>query len=467
MDRKVLKEMIEPMHGKLLKGAMNQTATGISIDSRTAKEGDVFFALKGSTVDAHRFLPGAYERGCRIMVVSDPQAAQMVPDDAAVVLVADTRNAMQDLARWYMESLDIRKVAVTGSVGKTTTRDMIYSAVSLKYTAGTCRNNYNNLIGLPFAILELTGSMQVAVLEMGLETTIDEAHQIHKLAGLVNPDVAVITNIGVSHIEHYGSRENLLKEKMAITDFFGPENVLVINADDDMLATIDPLKVPFRIVRAGQSEDADFRASDIQDLGTKGVRFNLSCNQGSFPIRLSVPGAHNAVNAAIAAAAATVMGVSMEDIIAGLSQLEITGNRLRLMTIGDILVINDSYNAAPSSMESALTTLAKSEGKRKVAILGGMNELGANSDEAHRNVGCIAADTGVGLLITIGEKGRLIAEGAASVGVPGLEILQVERKEDLYPRLKELFRAGDTVLIKASRTIGLEDVAEEMERVLG
>ena len=461
MDKKKIRDIIEPLKGRLIKGRDEVEITDVVIDSREAKEGSLFFALIGPNHNAHKFLQSAYDNGCRAAVISEEEKGKNLPDDFTLILVEDTLNSLQELSKWYLEKLGLRKIAVTGSVGKTTTRDMIYSCLSRKYTTGTCKHNFNNQFGLPVAILELSETMQVAVLELALE---DKNH-IERLAEITRPDIAVITNIGISHIEKLGSRENIFHEKMEVAHFFTGENVLVINDDDDMLSTLQDEEKEYKIVRAGTSEEADFSASEIEDLGANGVRFNLNCSQGCFPIRLLVPGAHNAVNAAMAAAACSVMGVAIEDIIAGLAQVEMTDNRLKLSTVGDVCIIDDTYNAAPESMKSAIRTLMKSDGKRKVAILGNMNELGDMSEKSHLEVGEYAAEAGVDLLITIGDRGRLIQKGAEEKGGVG-KLMHFDNKEELIDSIKDLIVVGDVVILKASRTVELEKVAEAMKEVL-
>ncbi len=461
MEKKRIKDILSPLQGKLIRGRDDAEISGIAIDSREAKEGDLFFALIGPNHDAHKFLQGTYDNGCRAAVISKAEKAEDIPEDFNLILVDDTLNSLQELAKWYIHGLNMRKIAVTGSVGKTTTRDMIYSCLSRKYSAGTCKHNFNNQVGLPIAVLELKEGMQVAVLEVAME----EANHIKRLAEIIEPDIGVITNIGISHIEKLGTRENIFREKMDVASFFGKDNVLVINDDDDMLHTLDRDSAAYKIVRAGTSEDADFYASDIEDLGASGVRFNLNCKQGSFPIRLLVPGAHNAVNAAIASAACSVLGVAIEDIIAGLAQVQMTDNRLKLSTVGDICIINDTYNAAPESMKSAITTLMKSDGNRKVAILGAMNELGEMEEESHLEVGRFAGESKVDLLITVGDRGRLIQKGALEIGGVG-EAKHFDTKEELIASLKDIIKGGDVVILKASRTVELEKVADAIEEKL-
>lgn len=458
MEKLSAKSVADATGGRIIKGEAGLEACGVSIDSRTAGEGDVFFALKGAKADAHDFVGGAYDNGCRMIVISREEAAKLVPDDACVILTGDTLIALQELSHWYISRFDMKKVAVTGSVGKTTTRDMIYAILRRKYITGASKANLNSESGMPLALLGFTHEMQAAVIEMGM----DGAGQIRRLAEIAGPDMAVITNIGISHIEILGSRENIFKAKMEIAERFSEENTLVINSDDDYLATLKEEELPYRIVRAGTGSTADFRATDIEDLGDRGVRFSLITPEGTMPIRLAVPGSHNAVNAALAAACCFVLGVPVEDISSGFAHTEMTGNRLRIKAAGDVKLIDDTYNASPESMKSAITTLAKSEGMRKVAVLGAMNELGELSDESHDDVGRFAAEAGIELLVTIGEKGARIGDAAKRERAE-IEVRCFESKESVYPLIRDIFKEGDTILIKASRTIELELLAERIE----
>lgn len=460
MEKLTSEEIAREAGGTLIRGSGKLSTTQVTFDSRNAAPGSAFFAFKGETTDGHKFLKAAYDNGARIFVVSDAEAADALPDDVDVIRTDDTLYSFQELAKWYISRFHMKKIAVTGSVGKTTTRDLIYSVLSRKFRTGTCKANMNTETGMPLMLFDFTDDMEAAVIEMGM----DGPGQIRRLAEIAGPDIAVITKIGISHIERLRSRENIFKAKMEIAERLGKDSVLVINSDDDMLSTIDASKVPYRIVRAGKGENAEYRVSEIEDLGDKGVRFNLTTKAGTMPIRLSIPGAHNALNAALAAAACAEAGVDPEDIPAGLASAEVTGNRLRIDTSGSVKIIDDTYNAAPESMASAIDTLMKSEGRRKVAILGPMNELGGESADFHREVGRYAAEAGVPLLITIGERGKLISEGAEAYCGSGTRTVHFDSKEDVYPRLRELLHDGDTVLVKASRTYELEKLAAEIEK---
>lgn len=454
-------EIESAIGGHILKGDPLTCAIGVSIDSRKTSAGDIFFALSGENTDGHRFLENACENGASILVISD-KTDKYTAFDATYILVDDTLAALQNLSKWYIKDFAMKKVAVTGSVGKTTTRDMLYSILSQAYRTGTNYGNYNSETGLPLTLLSFDAEMRAAVLEMGM----DGPGQIRCLAEIAEPDIAVITNIGISHIERLGSRENIFKAKMEVAENFGSANTLVVNADDDLLSKLDGDKLPYRLIKAGTSEGSDARAFDIRELGEEGLKFCLEYGGEVMEIALPVPGTHNAVNAAIAAAAAIEAGADKKDVIAGLASLSMTGGRLKIHKNQRITVIDDTYNAAPESVKSALKTLASFDGRRKVAILGGMNELGYMSETAHKDVGIFAAESGTDVIITIGEKGKMIAEGALSTAkeLSG-KVMTFDAKEALEGELERIIKDGDTVLVKASRTIGLETVVEAICRL--
>ena len=428
----------------------------VCTDSRTAKKGDLFVPIIGEVHDAHKFIPQAYERGCRAFLVSRTEAADGLKD-CQIILVGDTTGAVQDLAAVYLEGLGLKKIAVTGSVGKTSTRDMVHAILSEKFRTGTAKKNFNNSIGVPLTIFSFDDSLEAAVLEMGM----DHAGEIHRLAEIIRPDIGIITNVGISHIENFADgRDGILKAKMEITDYFGPTNTLVINSDNDMLKKAD-FSGGYKLIRVGEEPEADYRISDIRDYGEKGIRYTLSAESKEYEICLHVPGAHNAVNSALAIAGCRQMGVTTEQAISGLAHLELTGKRLAVKEKNGITVIDDTYNAAPASMKSLIDTLVHTDGQRKIAVFAGMNELGAESPKYHREVGEYAGKRDLDLLITVGEKAEDIAVGYRNVKDCG-KAVHFDRKEDLYPEIKNLFRTGDVIAVKGSRLMEMEQVAAEI-----
>ena len=459
-----VEEIIKAVGGTLVSGEKENIVYRVCTDSRKAEPGDLFFPLKGENNDGHDFLGQVLEAGCRTIVVSDEskipkQAFASQPGDADIIVVGDTTAALQALASYYLDCLPLKKkIAVTGSVGKTSTRDMLYYAASTSFKTGRNPKNFNNYFGLPLSIMDFEPDTEVAVLEMGMAS----AGEIETLARIARPDIAVITNIGVSHIENLGSREGILKAKLEVTCCFDENSVLVINADNDML-TPENVKGPYRVITVGTGENCDYRINDVCDFGDKGIEYTL-CHEGKdYRIKLPVPGAHNAINASLAVAAAGLMGISPETAIKGFEQAELTEKRLNIKKQGRIKVIDDTYNACPESMKSALNTLMSTdveEGGRRVAVLGDMFELGKESPAAHLEVGRYAVEKKPDLLIAVGKDAEYIAQGAEPLGDG--HVLRYETREDLEKEVHEIIRPGDTVLVKASRSMEMEKTVKEI-----
>ena len=427
---------------------------GVAIDSRKIQPGQLFVPIIGEVHDAHKFLPQVYDAGCRTFLVSNEAAAKPY-EDCNVILVEDTTKGMQLLAKYYLEKLNLKKVTVTGSVGKTSTRDMVYSILSEKYKTGTTVGNLNSDYGVPLTIFSFDDSMEAAVLEIGM----DRFGEIHRLVNMIRPEVGLITNVGISHVENLGSREGILQAKMETVDFFGEENTLVINQSNDMLSTVS--SDTYKIIRVGLEPEDDYYVHDIEDHGDKGVDYKLTTQGKTYDVHLDIPGAHNALNSAMALAGCSIHGVTIEEGIPGLRKVALTGSRLSIREKDGIKIIDDAYNAAPDSVKSALNTLMSMEGKRKIALLGGMNELGGESAKYHRQVGAYAAEKDIDLLITVGEKAFDYVLGAKE-GLGDERILHFAEKEDLYAKADEIFRAGDVVLVKASRGMEFEQIIEQL-----
>ena len=300
-----VKEITEATGGRLLQGSMEGWIRGASIDSREVTEENVFFPMKGERVDGHSFLKGVLERGCRTMVISNEEKMPgadvlremgLEPDDVNVILVPDTLKALQQLAKYYIAQLPLKKkIAVTGSVGKTSTRDMLYYVASMKYKTGRNKKNYNNEFGLPLTILDFDDDLEVAVLEMGM----DSFGEIDLLADMVRPDMAVITNVGISHIENLGSREGIRQAKMEVTNYFTEDAVLVVNQACDLLQK-EMISGDYRVVTVGNDGKSDFIVSNVCDFGDKGIKYTLDRNHKQYEVNLPVPGGHNALNASLA-----------------------------------------------------------------------------------------------------------------------------------------------------------------------
>ncbi|MBR0373238.1 MAG: UDP-N-acetylmuramoyl-tripeptide--D-alanyl-D-alanine ligase [Mogibacterium sp.] len=452
-------------------GEAYRAVSAVSIDSRTVPEDCLFFCIIGERVDAHTFLNDVREKGCHNVVVSDPAWAERMRQagDMNVVLVPDTTRAMMDLAEQYMNDWpELIKVAVTGSVGKTTTKELIYSVIASRYRAGKTRGNLNSEFGVPLTVFSFDPEIEAAVIEMGAGGT----GPIRELSQIVKPDVAVITTVGTSHMEFFGSRDGLATEKISITEGM-TDGVLIVNADCDMLTEEQVRRrvgdeVELRLVGTGGTED--YVVSGISDRGIDGVSCTVeSCAEGDLrrvTFDLPVIGAHNALNAALALAAGEAVGVPMEDGVKALAGIEQNANRLEILEKDGVRVINDTYNASPESMRAGLRVLANSPADRRVAILGSMFELGDTAAELHASVGQAVADLGIDVLLTVGMEGTYIAEGAARAmiekGGRGLEIQSFMDKQEAAAVAKSLVKAGDVVLIKASRSMGLEYISHSL-----
>ena len=455
-------EVVSAVKGRLICGSGDGSVLNVCTDSRLAKPGDLFFPLIGEKNNGHDYLAQVFERGCRSIIVSEPEKIPkraflsdgMQPD---VILVENTTKALQDLAAYYLSTLPIKhKVAVTGSVGKTSTRDMMYYIASMKYKTGRNIKNFNNWFGLPLSILEFAPDTEAAVLEMGM----DNFGQIETLARIAEPDIALITNIGISHIENLGSREGILKAKMEVTSCFDEDCTLIVNSDCDMLCR-ENVAGPYKLITVGTDEQNEYVVRDICDFGDKGIKYTLIHNDKSYIVNLNMPGAHNALNATLAIAAGEQMGIGIETSVKGLSEAQLTEKRLNIKEKDGIKVIDDTYNACPASVMSAITTLANTEGKRKIAIIGDMYELGSETEAAHAEVGRFAGRTGLDYVIAVGEFAKGYAEGAVSF-LPGERVLYCKDKQELMPKLDTLLAAGDVVLVKASRGMEMEEIVNEI-----
>lgn len=451
MNRITIAEIEKATGGRLISGPKDAEIKNVCFDSRKAQQGDLFVPIIGEVHDAHKFIPQVIEKGCRAYLTSREDA---VDPDCSAILVEDTTKAVQALAHDYLRKLNLKTIAVTGSVGKTSTRDMVYFMLKEKYKTGTSVGNFNNDIGVPMTIFSFDDSLEAAVLEIGM----DHFDEIHRLVDIIRPDVGIITNVGMSHIENLGSREGILKAKMEIVDYFGAENTLVVNDANDLLQTAD-YTGEYKVMKVGTEAENDYYVHDVKDFGEDGISYTLTSGGKDTEIRLNIPGAHNAVNSALAFAACEALGVSVEEAVKGLSDMELTGKRLTVKESRGIKVIDDTYNAAPDSMKSAVNTLMNTKGGRKIAVLGGMNELGSESPKYHREIGAYAKEAGVDVLITIGEKAGDIAKG-----FDGNEknAVHFDKKEDMYDEIKSLFKEGDVVVVKASRTLELEDIVAKL-----
>ena len=450
-----IKDIAEAIGANIVCGEPEDEVSRVSHDSRDAGEGALFFALIGERNDAHKFLPDVVKNGCTHFVISDAEALGPVAEMGVTALcVEDTKQALQDLAAWYLKELGVTVIGVTGSVGKTTTKDMLRAICSEKYKTEYTKGNYNSDVGLPLTALSFDEGIEVAILEMGM----DRPGQIDALAKVARPKVAVITTIGSAHLEFFGTRENILKAKMEISNYLGTAGSLVVNADCDLL-TPENTQGEYSLITAGTKEECDFRVSDIKDLGPGGCEFRITNMWRSAVIRTPAAGAHNAVNAALAIAAASQIGVSLEEAAKGLADMELTGNRLAYRSNGRFTILDDTYNASPEAMKAAIDQLAKTEAVKRIAVLGDMYELGEGADVIHQQMGEYALSKGIDIVIGVGDLGQFAAAGAESCGKVA------PTKEKAIKMLKQIVKDGDAVLVKASHAMEMGKIVEALMKL--
>ncbi|MDO4517587.1 MAG: UDP-N-acetylmuramoyl-tripeptide--D-alanyl-D-alanine ligase [Bacillota bacterium] len=463
MNKTRIDQVLSATGGELLSGNRENCIIGVKHDSRECEKGHMFVAICGENQDGHKYIPDVAKAGIKTFLVSHTdnwldelyESGMGRDDDYNIIKVDNTVDAMGALATWYLDSLDIKKIAVTGSVGKTSTRDMIYYVMNEKYNCGRNLKNYNNNIGLPISIFQFDSSTEAAVLEMGM----DAFGEIDYLSGIVKPEVGVITNIGVAHMEKLGSREGIFKAKMELTNNLASAEsggTLIFAGDEDML-TKDRTRGDYEQIQVGYTDDCDYRISQVDDFGVVGIKFNLTHKGISQIVELPIPGIHNAINGAIAVACGEKFGIPMDQAAKGLKKASLTGSRLKLVEGKSVRIIDDTYNANPASMMSALDVMAVSQAERRVAILGDMYELGQDTEALHRQVGEHAKAINIDKVIAVGELAREIAIGS--------EGKYFETKEELFEGIDEEIKTGDLILVKASRGMHMEDVVNRLKEI--
>lgn len=431
---------------------LSREVAGVVIDSRLVEKDFLFCAIRGQRVDGHSFIPDVMAKGalCALSEEDFPNA------DFTYIKVASCENALKALAAHYRSSLDIKVVGITGSVGKTSTKETIAAVLSKKYSVLKTAGNFNNEIGLPLTIFQIRDTHEVAVLEMG----ISHFGEMSRLAAMAKPDICVITNIGYCHLEFLGDRAGVMKAKTEMFDYMSENGSVIINGDDETLCNIKEVRGR-KPLRFGMNEDNDFYAADVVSKGMKGMSCSL-CLKGAepLPVSIPVPGCHMIYNVLAAAAVGSVLGVSREQLEEALSELKTVQGRGKLIETERFTIMDDCYNANPMSMRASLDILSYASG-RKVAILGDMFELGADERKLHREVGAYAARTEIDLLLCVGELAAEIADGAREVASvepnpPG--IFHFDTQEELLTELPALLKSGDTILVKASHGMNFQRI---------
>ena len=384
---------------------------GAVTDSRQVEEGYLFIPIKGARVDGHDFIPQVIGQGAAA-VLSEKE----LPDcPKPYILVKSSEQALKDIAEFYREQLTIPIVGITGSVGKTSTKEMIASVLSRKFRVLKTAGNFNNEIGLPLTLLRIREEHEAAVVEMG----ISDFGEMHRLAKMAKPDICVMTNIGICHLENLKTRDGILKAKSEIFDFLKPDAHIVLNGADGKLSTIGAVRdiapVFYAMEGENEKENVDITASGIQNLGLKGMTTEIHTSKGSFAVHIPIPGRHNIYNAMAAAGVGLALGMALDEIKAGIETVETIGGRTNLLDVDGMVVIDDCYNANPVSMQASIDVLKNGLG-RKIAVLGDMGELGEKEKQLHYEVGQYVSESQIDTLFCAGTLSEEMAKGAKSTG---------------------------------------------------
>ena len=459
-------EIAQATKGLVVRGDSATQTNGVSTDTRTLQNGSLFIPLKGENFDGHEYLAQAAANGAIAALIEKSSSVDLTnaPESLALITVESTPEALGDLAAFHRRRFDIPVVAVTGSYGKTTTRAMIFAALSAKYKVLTSQGNFNNEIGVPQTLLQLDNSHEVVVIEMGMRGL----GQIEYLSEIASPTIGVITNIGPQHIELLGSIQNIAQAKAEVLQFLPEHGAAILPADDEYLDFFTD-QVKARVVTFGLNPSSEYHVGSTHTEANGNISFSIQTSKlKTQKLKLPLPGEHNAVNAAAALAVAGVLGVPLEAACRALEKVEVPGARMRVLKneLRGLTIIDDSYNAGPNSTRAALQTLRDFPLKlenpgRRVAILGAMKELGNHSVQEHREIGALAAHCAE-LVIGVGEETRPLLEEANAVGAIPFHTQWCEDAACAATQVLDWIRDGDVILVKGSRSVGLETVVNAL-----
>lgn len=452
MEKVSLEQLVKITEGRLIQTGITDWISGAAIDSRKIEKNDLFIPIKGEKVDGHRFIKIAAEKGCSTSF-TETEALDF-PEGISVVLVESCLEAMKALAKYNRERYDIPVIAITGSSGKTTTKDLIASVLSQKYNTLKTQGNFNNEYGIPQTLFNLQPEHEIAVIEMGM----DHLNDIRKSIGEVSPHIGVITNIGTAHIEILKTQDNILAAKKEIFETMVAGDIALLNGDDVYLNKIKEDEEPFSVVRVGiKGEDLSLKAEQV-DSSAKGIRFEADGEHFHF----AYPGIHNVYNCLTAIWLGRYYQMTHEEIQRGLDAFKPSGNRMDIVKVRETTVINDSYNANPDAMKAALDMLwDMGKSSRRLAVLGDMLEMGEMAESGHLEIGAYAAEK-ADVLIAVGPESKAYIKGAGA-SLADERCFWTADAEGAGELLRKLMAPGDVILIKASRGVHLEKTLEMIQ----
>lgn len=455
--------LVDVTGGRLLAGPGETMVNGLAIDSREVQPGAAFVAFAGEHVDGHAFAADALAAGARALVVTrDDEALREAIEstgraEVALVLVEDATAAVEALGAWHRRRLNCDVIGITGSTGKTTTKDFVRSVLATRRKVVATTGNRNNELGVPLTVMDAGADTEVLVVEMAMRGP----GQIARLCSVVRPTAGLVTNVGISHVELLGSQEAIASAKAELVRAVPADGHVFLNGDDAWSAAM-AAETAAGVTLYGLDEALDVRATDIALADDGTPTFHLVMAQGEADVRLTALGRHNVYNALAAAAVGLHLGLPLDDVVAGLESATFSKWRMETFeSASGVTVINDAYNANPTSMRAAIAALADAPARgRRIAVLGDMGELGSLSELAHFELGETVAGTAIDVLVTVGEKARRIAEGATAAGMPSDVVRPCVTAAEATEVLDDALEAGDTVLVKASRMMGLEAIVE-------
>ena len=455
MKNMTLSNIAKACQGRLiLNNHHDTTIKGVEINSRKIEKDYLFIAHKGARVDGHDYIETAYTKGA-IAVICEKAPANV---DMPYILVNDSLTALKDIATWYRMQLDIPVIGISGSVGKTSTKEFVSSVLSQKYRVLKTQGNYNNEIGLPLTVLQIKEEHEIAVLEMG----ISDFGEMHRLSNIAKPDYCLLTNIGQCHLENLGSREGILKAKSEMFDFMNKDGSVILNGDDDMLSTIPQVKgkIPLRY---GLSPNNHVYADNIISHGLLGSSCHIHIKDEIIPVTIPMAGRHMILNALAAAALGSVLGLTNAEISQGIEQIRPVSGRNNIISTDKWTIIDDCYNANPVSMKAAIDLLVMAD-TRQVAILGDMGELGLKEEYLHKEIGIYAASKNIDIIICLGKLSSHMYKGAKEILVSNNDrLFYFETLDGLIEALPSILKKDDTILVKASHFMGLDRLVEKLQ----
>ena len=447
----------------------DKVISGAVIDSRLVEQDYLFIPIKGERVDGHNFIPQVFEKGA-CCVLSE---VELENPAGPYIRVDSSEEALKKLAAFYRQSVPVKVVGITGSVGKTSTKEMIASVISQKYQVHKTAGNFNNEIGLPLTVFGIRAEHEVAILEMG----ISDFNEMHRLSTVANPDICVITNVGLCHLENLGDREGVLKAKTECFEHMKAGGLAILNGDDDKLSTkqmVNGRATVFYGVNAEAQRDEngnpmaskEIYATDVENLGFEGMQAVIHTPQGDFPVHITIPGEHNVYNALAATAVGLELGLNLNEIQKGVEEAKTIAGRTNLLRVNGYNVIDDCYNANPVSMEAALDVLSHAKG-RTIAVLGDMGELGEDEKALHFGVGKCVAEKQIHTLFCAGALAAEYKAGVEAISTQegaGCQVFYYENRDDMIEALLSYVKEGDNILIKASHFMDFPKVVEALTK---